>query len=91
MSAVSPMLEVKSLAKRFPPRTGEAESPWILADLSFHVADQEFLTMVGPSGAGKSTLLNIIAQVDGASDGEIYFRGELIETARNCSWISSAA
>ena len=85
MSAVSPMLEVKSLAKRFPPRTGEAESPWILADLSFHVADQEFLTMVGPSGAGKSTLLNIIAQVDGASDGEIYFRGELIETANGAA------
>jgi NitT/TauT family transport system ATP-binding protein len=81
MSSASPMLEVKGLAKRFPPRSGQAESPWILADLSFAVADQEFLTMVGPSGAGKSTLLNIIAQVDGASAGEIHFRGELIETA----------
>lgn len=81
MSDASPMLEVKRLAKRFPPRSGQAEAPWILADLSFHVADQEFLTMVGPSGAGKSTLLNIIAQVDGASEGEIFFRGELIETA----------
>jgi sulfonate transport system ATP-binding protein len=81
MSGDAPMLEVKSLAKRFPPRSGEAESPWILADLSFHVADREFLTMVGPSGAGKSTLLNIIAQVDGATEGEIFFRGELIETA----------
>ena len=81
MSSGSTMLEVRRLAKRFPPRSGEGEAPWILADLSFHVADQEFLTMVGPSGAGKSTLLNIIAQVDGASDGEIFFRGDLIETA----------
>jgi len=85
MSAVSSMLEVKGLAKRFPPRSSEEEAPWILADLSFHVADQEFLTMVGPSGAGKSTLLNIIAQVDGASDGEIYFRGDLIETANGAA------
>jgi sulfonate transport system ATP-binding protein len=84
MSA-APMLEVKGLAKRFPPRSGEAEAPWILADLSFRVEDQEFLTLVGPSGAGKSTLLNIIAQVDGPSGGEIFFRGELIETANNAA------
>ena len=86
----APILEVKGLAKRFPARNGEAQSPLILGDLSFDVADQEFLTMVGPSGAGKSTLLNIIAQVDGASDGEIHFRGERIETtdtaALNPGW-----
>jgi NitT/TauT family transport system ATP-binding protein len=90
MTAAPPILEVKGLAKRFPARAGETQSPLILADLSFHVAEQEFLTMVGPSGAGKSTLLNIIAQVDGASDGEIYFRGELIEAtnaaALNPGW-----
>lgn len=90
MSQAAPILEVLSLAKRFLPRAGEAEAPWILADLTFAVADQEFLTMVGPSGAGKSTLLNIIAQVDGASEGEIRFRGESIEaangTALNPGW-----
>jgi sulfonate transport system ATP-binding protein len=82
-AAATPMLEVRDLAKRFPPRSGQAEAPWILADLSFHVADQEFLTMVGPSGAGKSTLLNIIAQVDGSSGGDIIFRGETIETGQS--------
>ncbi|MGH7035375.1 MAG: ATP-binding cassette domain-containing protein, partial [Stellaceae bacterium] len=60
----TPMLEVRELAKRFPPRSRDEEAPWILAGLSFDVAEGEFLTMVGPSGAGKSTLLNIIAQVD---------------------------
>lgn len=83
MTAV-PILEVRGLAKRFPPRASEAP-PLILADLSFQVADQEFLTMVGPSGAGKSTLLNIIAQVDGASEGEIFFRGEIIETTEKAA------
>ena len=85
MSAATPILEVKGLAKRFPPRRGETQEPVILSDLSFHVADQEFLTMVGPSGAGKSTLLNIIAQVDGASDGDILFRGEVIETGHEAA------
>jgi NitT/TauT family transport system ATP-binding protein len=79
------MLEVRGLAKRFPPRSGQGQSPWILADLSFHVAEQEFLTVVGPSGAGKSTLLNIIAQVDGATAGEIFLRGGLIETANDAA------
>lgn len=82
MISAAPMLEVRRLAKRFPPRR-DAESPWILADLSFHVAEREFLTMVGPSGAGKSTLLNIIAQVDGASDGEVFFRGSMIDSSAN--------
>jgi len=85
MNASCPMLEVRGLAKRFPPRSGQGQSPWVLADLSFQVAEQEFLTLVGPSGAGKSTLLNIIAQVDGASGGEIFFRGDLIETANGAA------
>ena len=85
MSSACPMLEVKGLAKRFAPRSGQALPPWVLADLSFHVAEEEFLTLVGPSGAGKSTLLNIIAQVDGANQGEIYFRGKLIETANGAA------
>ncbi len=81
MTAAPPILEVRGLAKRFPPRSGQASSPWILADLSFCVAEQEFLTIVGPSGAGKSTLLNILAQVDDATEGRILFRGEAIRTA----------
>ena len=76
MNTQAPTIEVRGLSKRFPPRSGQAEAPWILADLTFSVAHNEFLTMVGPSGAGKTTLLNIIAQVDGASGGEVALRGE---------------
>ena len=73
-AAATPTLEVRGLAKRFPPRSGQAEAPWILADLSFNVAHNEFLTMVGPSGAGKTTLLNIICQVDSARAARSSFR-----------------
>jgi NitT/TauT family transport system ATP-binding protein len=69
------LLEVRRLGKRFAQRHGREPSPWVIQDLSFSVADGEFLTIVGPSGAGKSTLLNIIAQTDTASAGEIVFGG----------------
>jgi NitT/TauT family transport system ATP-binding protein len=75
---MAPMLEIKSLGKRFPARVGREPPPWIIQDLSFSVGEGELLTMVGPSGAGKSTLLNIIAQIEPASAGEIVFGGERI-------------
>jgi NitT/TauT family transport system ATP-binding protein len=68
-------LEVHGLGKRFAQRAGRPPSPWILKDLSFDVADGEFLTIVGPSGSGKTTLLNIIAQTDTATEGAIAFDG----------------
>lgn len=75
---MAPMLEIKSLGKRFPARVGREPPPWIIQDLSFSVGEGELLTMVGPSGAGKSTLLNIIAQIEPVSAGEIVFGGERI-------------
>jgi len=78
-AAATPTLQVTGLSKRFPPRAGQAEAPWILADLSFSVAHNEFLTMVGPSGAGKTTLLNIICQVDAATGGEVAFLGQTMK------------
>jgi NitT/TauT family transport system ATP-binding protein len=69
----APLLEIRDLGKRFPPRSGRDASAWVIQDLSFSVAEGEFLTIVGPSGAGKTTLLNMIAQIDVASAGEIRF------------------
>jgi NitT/TauT family transport system ATP-binding protein len=81
MTAATPaLLEVRQLGKRFAQRQGREPSPWVIQDLSFSVADGEFLTIVGPSGAGKSTLLNIIAQIDTASAGEIVFGGTPVTT-----------
>ena len=44
------LLEVRKLGKRFAQRHGREPSPWVIQDLSFSVADGEFLTIVGPSG-----------------------------------------
>ncbi len=40
-------------------------------DLSFEVADKEFVILVGPSGCGKSTALRMVAGLEEISSGEM--------------------
>src|SRR5499427_9499388 len=42
-------------------------------NLSLEIADREFVTLVGPSGCGKTTTLRMIAGLEKASAGNIYF------------------
>jgi len=42
-----------------------------LKDVSFQVAEGEFVSVSGPSGAGKTTLLNIIGGLDAPTGGSI--------------------
>jgi NitT/TauT family transport system ATP-binding protein len=44
-----------------------------LQDVSFILANQEFLSILGPSGSGKSTLIRIIAGLISPTSGEIHF------------------
>jgi len=44
-------------------------------DLSFEVADGEFVVMVGPSGCGKSTTLRMVAGLDEVTSGRIWING----------------
>ncbi len=46
-------------------------------EVSFEVADGEFVVLVGPSGSGKSTVLRMIAGLEAISAGEIFI-GERI-------------
>ncbi|MCO6451603.1 MAG: ABC transporter ATP-binding protein [Caldilineales bacterium] len=52
---------------------------WALKDVSFSVADGEFVSIVGPSGCGKTTLLNIVAGLLPATEGEIRLDGRPID------------
>ena len=60
------MIEVKHVFKRFgnPAQT-------ILNDISFSVADGEFVSLVGKSGSGKTTLLYAISSLDIPSEGQV--------------------
>lgn len=47
----------------------------ILEDVSFHVGEGEFISIVGPSGSGKSTILNILAGIINEDAGEVEING----------------
>jgi NitT/TauT family transport system ATP-binding protein len=70
------MLEIRSLAKTY--GGGGDKAVAALADVSFTVADGEFLCVVGPSGCGKTTLLKCIAGLLAPSGGEVLLRGRRV-------------
>ncbi len=51
----------------------------ILKDLSYSFEEGTFYTILGPSGSGKTTLLSLIAGLDEAKSGNIYFKEDDIK------------
>jgi NitT/TauT family transport system ATP-binding protein len=71
---VSAAFACQGLAHSYPLRDGG--NLVTLRDVTFDVADGEFLSIVGPSGCGKTTLLRIIAGLLPSSSGTIRYRSE---------------
>jgi NitT/TauT family transport system ATP-binding protein len=69
------LLAVDHVTKRFD--TGEG--PVIAVDdVSFGVAQGEFVSVIGPSGCGKSTLFHIIGGLTEASAGQVTVEGDRV-------------
>jgi len=47
--------------------------------VSLKIYEGEFFSIIGPSGSGKSTLLKIIAGVETATDGRVFYRGTSVD------------
>lgn len=71
------LIEVKALDKLYHTREGGVINA--LHQVSFTVADGEFVTVVGPSGCGKSTLLKILTGTLRKSSGLISLRGRDVD------------
>lgn len=55
---------------------GSKEVKIVAADeISFQIAEGEFVVIVGPSGAGKTTVLNILGGMDKATSGKVLVDG----------------
>ena len=66
-------IELRRAALTYQAPDGEVAA---LRDVTFGVADGEFVSIVGPSGCGKSTLLALIAGIEHPSGGEVLVDGE---------------
>ena len=64
-------IEVNNLIKHF-------DKVEVLHNLSFEIADKEFVVLVGPSGCGKTTLLRMIAGLEEVTQGEIILGDRVI-------------
>ncbi len=62
-------IEVKNVSKKF----GNFD---VLNDVGFTAATGELVAILGPSGSGKTTLLRVIAGLESADAGSVYFHGE---------------
>ena len=67
------MLNIEHIAKTFNP--GTINEKKAIRDLSLHLADGDFVTVIGGNGAGKSTLLNAVAGVWPVDEGSISIGG----------------
>jgi len=75
--SANPIVRVENLRKSY--RRGSQVVP-VLQDITFDIAEGEFIALMGPSGSGKSTLLNLIAGLDSADGGSIRVGGVEITT-----------
>ena len=69
------MIEVKGISKSY--QVGE-ESICVLNNVSLHIEEGSYASIVGPSGSGKSTLMHIVGGLETFNDGEVRIDGEEI-------------
>ena len=70
------MLKLEHIEKAY--QQGKNIVP-VLHDITFHVANGEFVAIMGPSGSGKSTTMNIIGALDTPTRGQYLFNGFHVE------------
>lgn len=66
------MIKFENVTKIYAPDTA------VLKDVSFHIKEGEFVSIVGKSGAGKTTLIRLILGLEEPTSGKVYFQDKSI-------------
>jgi NitT/TauT family transport system ATP-binding protein len=69
----NPIMQVEQVSHSY---QGQAGTLAVLDNVSFKVAQQEFICIVGPSGCGKSTLLRLMAGLIPPTQGQVCLDGQ---------------
>jgi peptide/nickel transport system ATP-binding protein len=78
-----PLLRVENLSRRYVVSRGllnRARTIEAVKDVSFTIAENEFVALVGESGSGKSTVAKLLIGLEQPSGGRIVFDGEDLTT-----------
>ena len=71
-------LSARNVRKFFRGKAGEVR---VLQDLSFHINERDFVSIIEPSGCGKTTIFNIIAGPLEPDSGSMQYRSHIEDAA----------
>ncbi|MCR3761624.1 ABC transporter ATP-binding protein [Clostridium felsineum] len=75
------IIELKNVSKTY----GRSIKTTVLHNVSLSFEEHSFNSIIGASGSGKSTILNIMGTLDKPSEGEVYIKGNRIDTMKKNS------
>ena len=73
------MIQLKNISRWY--KTSGSKS-MVLTNVSLHINNGEFVSIMGPSGSGKTTLLQILGMLDTADDGQYFFEDQNVFTLK---------
>lgn len=74
------MIKIENMCKVY--NMGD-NSVYALNNVSLHVREHEFVSIIGPSGSGKSTLMNMLGCLDVPTSGEYHLDGKGVSKLRD--------
>ncbi len=84
-----PILQVHNLSKVFyqkPFLFGKKQLTKAVDEVSFSVYEGETVGLVGESGCGKTTLVKTLLNLENASSGSVFYKGQDISQFSNAQW-----
>ncbi len=80
------MIKVENVGKTFSHKHGKVEA---LKNITFDIADGDFLSITGPSGSGKSTMLLALGGMSSPNEGKVFWNHESVfdwELKKRAEW-----